>query len=171
MKFEYFRDPDNFAYKIDEPIECSICHKVGLWFDAGGFYGVNKIECICDECLLAGKLIDLGIETNEAYQGSDEDREIINYKTPALPTWQDREWLFVNDEGCIFECVASKADYDSKDEFVASFLPEDSDNTDFDWLWDMLTDKKIANHKAGNFNVSVYLFTLNGKKYSTWDAS
>ena len=67
--------------------------------------------------------------------------------------------------------MASKADYESKVEFVTSFLSEGRDNTDFDWLWGALTDKQIANHKAGNFNVSVYLFTLDGKKYSIWDAS
>ena len=91
MKFQYFRDPDNFAYKMEKQAECSVCNKVGLWFDAGGFYGSNKIECICDKCFLAGKLIDLGIETNDTYHGSKEDRETISYKTPSLPTWQDRE--------------------------------------------------------------------------------
>ena len=88
-----------------------------------------------------------------------------------MPTWQDREWPFVNDECCTFERMASKSDYENKNEFVASFLPEDRDNTDFAWLWDILPDKQIVNHKQGNFNVSVYFFSLNSKKYSTWDAS
>lgn len=47
----------------------------------------------------------------------------------------------------------------------------DIENTDFDWLWDVLPEKKIINHKEGNYDVSVYLFTSNGKKYCTWDAN
>tara|TARA_Y100000589_G_scaffold304380_1_gene317489 strand:+ start:72 stop:275 length:204 start_codon:yes stop_codon:yes gene_type:complete len=67
--------------------------------------------------------------------------------------------------------MASKADFVDKDEFKGSFSDFEKENSDMDWLWEMLPEKRIANHKDGNFNVSVYLFTCNGKKYCTWDAS
>ncbi len=72
MKFKYFRDPENFAFRVDDNSKCSICGAVGLWFDAGGFYGGNEIDCICDNCLADGKLKELEIETNEAFDGSAE---------------------------------------------------------------------------------------------------
>ncbi|GLX85334.1 hypothetical protein tloyanaT_15860 [Thalassotalea loyana] len=171
MKFKYFRDPENFSFKIDDPAECSVCGNVGLWYDAGGFYGLNEIECICDECLLEGKLKELEIETNEAIDGSEEDKEEVIYKTPALPVWQSRLWPTVSGQYCIFERMASKADFQSKQEFMDSVMPLDREGSDLDWLWEAMPDKKIKNHREGNFNVSVYLFTLMGKKYTTWDAS
>ena len=42
MKYRYFRDPDNFAYKTDQAKSCSVCGQVGIWFDAGGLYGVMR---------------------------------------------------------------------------------------------------------------------------------
>jgi len=171
MKFKYFRDPENVAFRADDNSKCSICGAVGLWFDAGGFYGGNEIDCICDNCLADGKLKELEIETNEAFEGSVEEQETIIYRTPALPTWQDRVWPFINGQYCVFERMASKADFVDKDEFKGSFSDFEKENSDMDWLWEMLSEKRIANHKDGNFNVSVYLFTCNGKKYCTWDAS
>jgi len=170
MKFKYFRDPDNFSFKVDEPSECSLCGKVGLWFDGGGFSGVDDIECVCDSCLVDGRLQELEIETNEALEGCVEDQKIIIYKTPSLPTWQDRAWPFVNGSYCVFERMASKADFESKEDFMSSVLDSEGKNSDLKWLWEGLPEKRIANHKEGNFNVSVYLFTSNGEKYCIWDA-
>jgi len=171
MKFKYFRDPDNFAFRVEDELPCSVCGKVGLWFDAGGFYGFSEIECICDDCLADGKLKELEIETNQAFEGSTEEKETIIYKTPGLPTWQDKVWPFVDGQYCVFERMASKADFKSKEEFQASFSGREQENSDLDWLWDILPDQQIANHKDGNFDVSVYLFTCNGKKICTWDAN
>jgi len=67
--------------------------------------------------------------------------------------------------------MASKSDFESKEEFKASFSDSDKASSDLEWLWDVLPDERIANHKAGNFDVSVYLFTCDGKKYCTWDSS
>lgn len=171
MKFKYFREPDNFAFKVNKASNCSVCGSNGLWFDAGGFYGKNEIECICDACLADGRLLDLGIETNEAFGSDIQETEIIVYKTPALPTWQDRVWPCVNGEYCVFERMASKSDFEGKEEFKNSFSAIDRENSDLDWLWHTLPEKRITNYLKGNSNVSVYLFTCKGQKYCTWDAS
>ena len=170
MKFRYFRDPDNFAFKTDSEIECSVCGKLGVWFDAGGFYGIDEIECICEECLAAGKLKDLEIEANEASKGSPEEAEEIIYATPALPTWQDRIWPYVDGNYCVFERIASKEDFDSKDEFKASFPSKVAEHSDLDWIWEILPDKRVKNYRQGG-DVTVYLFSNNGKKYCKWDAN
>lgn len=171
MKYRYFRDPDNFAYKTDQPEACSVCGEVGIWFDAGGFYGVDEIECICDSCLSSGKLKELEIETNEAFHGTEEKKDEIVYRTPALPTWQDRIWPYVNGQYCVFEKIASKADFEDEEDFIGSFSEKDRENTDLKWIWSILPVKRISNYREGNFDVSVYLFTYDGKKYCTWDAN
>lgn len=51
MNFKYFRDPSNFTFLVDEPTECSVCGNVGIWFDSGGYAGVNDIDCICPDCM------------------------------------------------------------------------------------------------------------------------
>jgi uncharacterized protein CbrC (UPF0167 family) len=170
-KFKYFRDPDNFAFKVETDLPCSICKTEGLWFDAGGFYGTNEIECICDDCLATGKLKELEIETNEASQGTLDEIETIIYKTPALPTWQGRAWPYIEGSYCVFERMASKEDFDNKDEFLNSFSERDKEQSDLDWLWEALPERKINNHHDGNFDVSVYLFTLGEKKHCIWDAN
>jgi len=170
MKFRYFRDPDNFAFKIEEEQQCSVCKDVGRWFDAGGFFGVNEIDCICDNCLSEEKLEELEIETNEAFEGTDEEKREIIYKTPALPTWQGNRWPYVVGGYCVFERIASKEDFDGKDDFVGSFSNSDTKNSDMEWLWDSLPVKIIKNVNEGA-DISVYLFSRNGKKHCTWDSS
>lgn len=142
-----------------------------MWLAAGGFYGVNEIDCICEDCLSGGKLKELELVTNQAFEGSIEEIEGIIYRTPPLPTWQDKKWPFINGQYCVFEKLASKADFDSKEEFYQSFTTTEKEDTDLQWLWDTLTDKIVTNLQDGNFDVLIYLFTNNGKKYCTSDAS
>lgn len=172
IEFRYFRDPLNFAYRTDEAKACSICGEVGVWLDAGGFYGSNEIECICDRCLAEGKLAELDIETNEGTEGTQEQQDIIAFRTPALPTWQDRWWPYMDGDYCVFEKIASKPDFENKEEFIQSFSKEDQDSSDLSDIWDnYLPEQKITSIKDGNYNISIYLFTRNGNKHCTWDAS
>ena len=171
MNFKYFKDPDNFSYKMKSEEKCSICNAIGIWFDAGGFYGSGKLNCICDRCLINGELEELEKFTNDVYMGNEEQIREIAYRTPSLSTWQDIEWPFLNNDYCIFEKFASKEDYTNKQEFIESILSSDKDLTVFDSLWSALPDKKIKNIKDGNYNTTVYLFSSNGKKVSTWDAN
>ncbi|PTY38442.1 hypothetical protein BGP77_12075 [Saccharospirillum sp. MSK14-1] len=169
MRFKYFRDPDNFAHKIEESLACSICNTEGHWFDAASFYGVHEIACICDRCLAAGKLEPLGIATNEALGSNTEDLKTIIHRTPPLPTWQDQIWPIMNGEYCVFEKIASKTDFDNKAAFTGAFSKEDQTSTDLDWLWNKLPEEPVANLAQGNFTVSVYLFSCHGIQLCTWD--
>ena len=172
IRFRYFRDPQNFAFRTDQEKICPICGEKGIWLDGGGFYGANDIECICDACLSEGKLKELDIETNEAFEGTEEQKEEIMYRTPALPTWQDRCWPYRDGDYCIFEKIASKPDFKDKAEFIGSFSKEDQENSDLDDIWEnYLAEKPITSIQDGNYDISVYLFTRNGTKHCTWDAS
>jgi uncharacterized protein CbrC (UPF0167 family) len=139
VAFKYFRDPENFAFKIDSESTCSICEKSGIWFDAGGYSGQNEIICICDECLSLGKLVPLDISANQTNIESPNS-DVINYCTPSLPSWQDQVWPYIDGDYCVFEKLASKLDFLDKDEFKQSFSDDDQNTSDFDWLWDMLPD-------------------------------
>ncbi len=92
------------------------------------------------------------------------------YKTPALPTWQETAWPLVNGEFPVFERIASKQDFENKDEFSNSFIGEGQEKTDIEWLWGVLPEKKLSSYKEAG-DISVYLFTLAGKKYWVWDAN
>lgn len=170
-KFKYFRDPGNFAYKITEVLPCSVCGDEGLWFDGGGFVGINQIECICDDCLFTGKLVGLEIETNQAIGGTDKENEEIVHRTPSLPTWQDLMWPYVDDQYCVFECIASKEDFVNFQEFQIAFSADEQEQIDLSWLWNGLPERKVKNYVDGNSNVSVYLFTCGAKKYCVCDAN
>lgn len=172
IEFKYFRDPQRFAFRTDAPKQCSVCGEVGVWLDAGGFYGSRDIDCICDHCLAEGKLKELEIETNEAFEGTESQKEEIMHRTPALPTWQDRCWPFFEGDYCIFEKIASKPDFSNKDEFINSFSEDDRESSDLDDIWEnYLLDKAITSIEDGNYDISIYLFTRNGRKHCIWDAS
>ncbi|WP_179952022.1 CbrC family protein [Marinicella rhabdoformis] len=170
MEFRYFRDPEGFAFLVDSPQPCSVCSKVGVWFDTGGYAGINEIDCICEACLKSGKLIDLEIEANQYYDDDSEESVTLMYKTPALPTLQETAWPLVDGELPVFERIASKQDFESKDEFLKSFSGEGHEVSEIEWLWDRLPEKKLNSYKDAG-DVSVYLFTLKGNKYWMWDAN
>ena len=170
MEFEYFKYPEKFTFQTDEPKSCSICNKTTICFDAGGYPGIKEIDCICSNCLKAGKLIDLEIEPNMIFDDGSEAVKTITYKTPALPTWQDIVWPTIDGQQPVFECVASKQDFSNKQEFLGCFIEDDQKKDEVEWLWDSLPDKKLNSYKEAG-DVSVYLFSLGNKKYWVWDAN
>ena len=170
MKFEYFKHPEKFAFFVEEPTGCSVCGTVDLCFDAGGYSGVNTIDCICYECLKSGKLLELDIEANINFDAGTEAANTISYKTPSFPTWQDTPWPMIEGEYPVFECIASVEDFKDKAEFMDSFIETDQTKAEIEWLWDCLPKKKLHSYKDGG-DISVYLFSLNAEKYWVWDAN
>lgn len=169
MDFEYFKYPERFAFLTDDQVACSICCDVKVCFDAGGYSGVNQIDCICSECLKAGKLIDLEIEPNMIFDDGSEASKIITYKTPGLPTWQDTAWPTINGLKPVFQCIASKQDFTGKEDFLDCFIEGDQAKEDVEWIWDTLPDRKLNSLKEAG-DISVYLFSLDNRKYWVWDA-
>lgn len=170
MEFEYFKYPEKFAFLTDGAMPCSICSEVSICFDAGGYSGLNDIDCICPKCLKAGKLFDLEIEPNMIFDDGSEASQTITYKTPALPTWQDTVWPTIDGQQPTFECIASKQDFSDRQEFLSCFIEGDQTQEDIAWVWDTLSDKKLRNYQEAG-DISVYLFSLGSKKYWVWDAN
>ena len=187
MNYRYFRDPENFSFICDEKGPCSVCGEIGLWFDAQPFYGRPYLDSVCDACLQGGKLIDLGVSTNDVridlvekmFSDKKKLEELTNeiiYKTPKLPSWQNMSWPFVENDFCIFEKIASKIDFiidgvPNKNLFISSFSEYDTEHSDLDWLWEILPEHPINNLKDGNYDMTIYLFSINTKPFCTWDAT
>ena len=129
------------------------------------------MNCICSDCLSLGALEELEICTNEAIGGVPAETDIIQYRTPSLPTWQDTTWPCIDGIYCKFERMAAKSDFKDITEFGESLFPLDRDGVDIEWLWEAMPLKRIKNHLDGNFNTSVYLFTNKDKKHCIWDSN
>jgi uncharacterized protein CbrC (UPF0167 family) len=104
------------------------------------------------------------------YDDGSEAAKTITYRTPALPTWQGTGWPMIEGKFPVFECIASAEDFHDKSEFLDSFIEEDQSKNEIEWLWSELPRKKL-NHYSEGGDISVYLFSLKGKKYWVWDAN
>jgi len=180
--FKYFDDPMNFSYLTKGEQACSICGSVEICFDGGGFYGCKRIDSICPKCLQAGKLIELGISTNEVSESNLEEKlgskelaleltRIVEHCTPPLPTWQDKEWPFKNGDFCKFIKIASQKDFNGPEELFNSIDEELHFGRDAAEFWEMLPDTKITCIEDGNYDTSFYLFMSGEQKVVTWDCN
>jgi uncharacterized protein CbrC (UPF0167 family) len=182
VTFKYFADPMNFSYLTKGKETCSICGSVEMCFDGRGFYGVKRIDAICPECLKEGKLIELGISTNEVAEPNLEEklgskdlaqelRRIIEHCTPPLPTWQDKEWPFNNGDFCIFIKIASQKDFKDPEALFNSIDESLHYGRDAAEFWEMLPETEITCIDDGNYDTSFYLFMSGDKKVVTWDCN
>ncbi|MCG9629008.1 hypothetical protein L1D34_29855 [Vibrio mediterranei] len=104
MKFEYFSDTENFAFRVEETKPCSICSDVGIWFDAEVYAGRNSIECVCDGCLSSGALIGLEIEPNYCAKNGTDASVTITYKTSPYPAQSSK--VTMKQAMCRYTCLA-----------------------------------------------------------------
>ncbi|MBK1789766.1 CbrC family protein [Persicirhabdus sediminis] len=174
MSFNYFANPRAFAYLADEGLACHFCKATQDCLDGCNLFGQENIEAVCFDCMAAGKLIDLDISTNQIDEAAlDPGNDLegvaneITYCTPSVPTWQDCFWPVKNGKPYRFIKIASKLDYDSKEQFVATLFCCDQDPE----LWEMLPDLKIENMEVGQYDISFYLFEDSGDKLTIWDAN
>lgn len=176
MNFKYFENPRAFAYMAKSGHACHFCKATDNCLDGAHFFGQDEIDAICFSCMQAGRLIELDISVNEidvsALDPSLVDIEQVSneitYCTPSVPTWQDSFWPIKNGRPYRFIKIASKLDYESKEQFIDSLFENSNDP---EWLWSMMPDHKISNIKEGQYDLSCYLFELEGDKLTTWDAS
>lgn len=111
--FRYFERPYDYSTYHEDAKRCDICGEDRPVYD-GPFYGErDDIERVCEECLAAGRLRDLDLETNEGDSaalraslaalrpelnevereriGRERDDE-VRHMTPHVVTWQDFIW-------------------------------------------------------------------------------
>ena len=112
MNYRYFANPHAFSDYSAEAKRCDLCSEERAGYN-GSFYGTADIEFVCEECLVGGRLQDMGSRTNEAdvvslrkqWRGLFPDHceaqfeslvrrrtEEIEYCTPGVVTWQDYAW-------------------------------------------------------------------------------
>ncbi len=81
MGFKYFKDPHHFSYYIDDLYECNLCKEIQQGYE-GIFYGPEKIEFICETCLIQGRLAEIECSTNLG--NSKELRKQLRKKYPNI---------------------------------------------------------------------------------------
>ena len=69
MRYRYFYKPHAFSTYTTEKSPCSLCGETHAGYK-GPFYGEAHVGFVCEECLAAGKLRDLGASANEGDVGS-----------------------------------------------------------------------------------------------------
>jgi uncharacterized protein CbrC (UPF0167 family) len=180
--FTYFADPLHFAHLAAPGTPCDFCRRRELAFDGGGFYGERDVQAICVDCLRSGRLRDVGASTNEVTVtnlaqrlGSEQRARDVKLEieccTPALPTWQDREWPFFDGEFPCFIKIASQPDFVDKDDLYRSIPEHYRFGRDADEFWSLLPATRITSLADGNYDTSFYLFRLTTGKLCTWDCN
>lgn len=198
IQFRYFNRPDLYTGFLEEEAACSICNKLTSCFDTSLFYGEEKLNAICPECLAGGKLYDRDVFTCDgdreelkkqlkASLPALSDAEILNLAeqktnelektTPALITWQPINWPCLDADYCKFIGYGSKELYrklsgtDGKSLFAAS-LWNSEEMPDAEELWERLPVNEIKNYRESNeYSELFYVFqSLHSERIVTlWD--
>ncbi len=184
MAFRYFQDPHRFSTYTDEGQACHVCNQVGPGYKPP-FYGRQRIEFVCEGCLLAGKLAEARAFTNNADVASlrkqlaqlhpeldeaqvqqfvQERTAELEHRTPHLVTWQDFAWPVHCGDYCRFVKEVGKPDLnglapdgDGQAFFAQHLRERDRDATDVPTVWKAIRpDSPQVNSTA--YSVGVYLF-------------
>jgi len=181
MTFTYFRQPHEFSTYKSEPQTCEVCKMVGLGY-SGPFYGEKDIEFVCEECLLSGKLAEVGVFANsgnvrslreqlEKLHSEFDENQVkdlverrnseLEHRTPNIVTWQDFEWPAHCGDYCCFIKEVGKPELDSLasngdgQSFFAEHLIDGGVNIADIWQ-SIRPDEPKDNTVA--YSVGVYLF-------------
>ncbi|MBD2704153.1 CbrC family protein [Spirosoma sp. BT702] len=187
MDFKYFANPELYVGFLADKVACTGCDIVKECFDATGFYGQEKIDAICTDCLGNGKLIGRSISTCEgdATRLKQQLRQLnpslswpdianvvklktdeLEKTTPQLVTWQDWLWPCSDGDYCRFigygsQVLYKKIAHDGRGKrlFIQS-LTMDSDDVDADELWDeYLPEKEIKDYQdSSDHSTLFYVF-------------
>lgn len=164
MQFKYFEHPDKFAVWLESPTRCEYCQMEKRCFNGTRFHGEMKVNAICEECLLGGKLRATDIYTCEGdieelqeqlhrrkpeksvravIQRADEITDNLERTTPQIFTWQQWYWPCDGGDYCTFIGYGSRAFYDQlapdgdgEEFFKDSLYHTVEDLSDVDELWE-----------------------------------
>jgi uncharacterized protein CbrC (UPF0167 family) len=188
MTFKYFENPDAFTELNEKQTICNVCQIENYCFDAELFFGEDKLNSVCPECLGNGELMNRDIytcggdieelkrqlsEINSELSESEIDKlaEIktneLEKTTPYLVTWQEWNWPCIEGDYCKFIGFGSREFYErlaveTTDEilFKNSFYRDQKDESDVDYLWkEVLPEKEIKDFKSSNeYATLFYIF-------------
>jgi uncharacterized protein CbrC (UPF0167 family) len=164
MTFTYFENPEMHTGLQEHIATCHFCEEEKACFDAESFYGEDKINSICPECLAAGRLVEIDsftcngdmeelrrqlkeihpdMSSTEIEQLALQKTTLLERTTPPLITWQDWEWPCADGDYCRFIGFGSQPLYErlatagsGEELFKDSFYSGLEDDVDTDDLWE-----------------------------------
>lgn len=157
--FTYFADPHGSAVSTwtDEPRRCDICGATRPGYD-GPFYGEgDEVEFVCEPCLVAGRLRERRLSTNEGVATIDpRPTDELEHRTPHLVTWQDMSWPTHCDDYCRFEREVGQRELEELGgaDFFKAHLHEDLADAELEW--EDVPPRAPTNRRVSN-SPSVYL--------------
>jgi hypothetical protein len=163
--YQYFKEPHKYAFLEDQE-QCDFCKKPVF-----PLYQVcdEDYNAVCDECLKSGILLEHDIWMN-VVNNELPDAQIIEYKTPPIPTWQDLGWPVVNNKFCKFIKIADKHDFSEDINKFKTTALRIVDEDLLNDLWEFLPENPVTCLKNGDYNISFYLFESEGNLYWLYDA-
>lgn len=106
--FKYHPDPIRTGAFIKGEIQtCQCCGKeTDIWYKSP-FYSVEKVRCLCPECISSGEAAK---KFNGAFQDEYSVQEVSDtgkldeliHRTPGYHGWQQEVWLAHCDDFCAF---------------------------------------------------------------------
>lgn len=187
MPYKYFKHPKRFVAFHDDETNCQICKEKKICLDASSFYGEDELDSVCEDCLKAGRLTEIGACTNDAdaemlvkqlkelhpnwtkkelYEDAKAKTDELELRTPPILSWQEWKYPAADGDYCQFIGFASKQDY----ERLALLEEEEIDVKEFfaSTLYDTFAEdtnidgvwKSMANRKIKNVAQSNDYFLL-----------
>lgn len=186
MNFTYFENPEIYTGLSEHITTCHFCEEEKACFDAEAFYGEDKINSICPECLAAGRLLDVDsftcngdidglrgqlkemhpdMSTAEIEKIALQKTSLLEKTTPPLITWQDWEWPCIDGDYSRFIGYGSQPLYErltttvsAKELFKDSFCAEVEDDVDVDDLWEsVLPGQEIRDFQASSEMDTIFI--------------
>jgi len=184
MNFHYFQHPHKFSTYTGEEQYCDLCKQVRPGYK-GPFYGRERIEFVCEECLVHGRLADVGVTMNEGDVVSlrrqlgdmypdfsqEQIQELVQqrtaeleYRTPHVVTWQDFRWPAHCGDYCRFIKEVGKPELNqlapdaNGQGFFAEHLREEyRSTTNVPDVWGAIRPDSPEDNSIA-YSVGVYLF-------------
>lgn len=187
MAYKYFKYPARYAVFTEAAQPCDICKKEEVCLDATSFFGEKEIEAVCENCLRAGRLKEIGsctidadveilvsqlqtLHPDWAWEDILKDAKIktdeLEICTPPVVSWQDWKYPAADGDYCQFIGFAGKSDFeklapngDGKAFFASTLYDTFAEDTDVDAIWNAMTENKIKTvAQSNNYFLLVYLF-------------
>jgi uncharacterized protein CbrC (UPF0167 family) len=181
--FRYFCHPHQFSTYSEEPRTCETCGETQPGYK-GPFYGAARVEFVCEECLVAGRLAEIDVSTSigdpealgdqlrEIYPGLDETEveartcrqtDELEHRTPRLITWQDLSWPTHCGDYCRFIKEVGRPDLNELSPdgngrlFLGKHLRGDIDPADVGEIWERIRPNSPKDSSVA-YAIGVYLF-------------
>jgi uncharacterized protein CbrC (UPF0167 family) len=181
--FRYFEHPYQFSTYRVEPRPCDLCGEERPGF-AGPFTGEDDAEHVCEGCLLAGRLAEAGMSTNEGdlaalraqieqrhpelsaedARAREQERTVeLEQRTPHWVSWQDHFWPAHCGDYCryIKEIGRPELQQLAPEGDVISFLQEHATDVEDERMardvWESIRPD-VPQDGSVAYSVGVYLF-------------